>query len=106
MPNVSCNIADCAHNKSGICYATSLNISGPNATNATETTCASYMNGASYSNIANMVSDSKPVNYVSCSAINCKYNYNGSCSNNAINVFTNSSGSIYSNTECASFESI
>lgn len=106
MPNVSCGIASCAHNKSGICYATSLNISGANATNATETTCASYMNGASYSNIANLVSDSRPVNYVSCSAINCKYNYNGSCSNNSINVMNNSINNVYSETECASFESI
>lgn len=106
MPNVSCNISSCAHNKYGICYATSLNISGINATNQTETTCASYLHGETYSNIANMVSDSRPVNFVSCNAINCKYNYKGSCSNDSINVINSIGNNMYSSTECASFESI
>lgn len=106
MSNVSCGISSCAHNKSGTCYSTSLNISGANATNSTETTCVSYLNGESYSNIANVVSDSKPVNYISCSAVNCKYNYNGSCSSNAINVVNNRTTNAYSDTQCASFESI
>lgn len=106
MPNVNCSITSCAHNKSGACYSTSLNISGANATSSTGTACVSYLNGQAYSNTANMVSDSKPVNYISCSAVTCKYNYNGSCSNNAINVINNSTMNMYSDTECASFESI
>ncbi len=104
MPDVNCSVQSCAHNKNGSCYATAMNITGNSATNSVGTCCGSYLDNVSYSNIANLVSDNRPVNYVLCSAENCKFNYNGGCSRDQIDVTRNSTMNFDTDTECADFE--
>lgn len=104
MPNVVCSVDSCCHNKTGVCFSTSLCISGRGATDSVGTNCGSYLNASSYSNIANLVSDSRPADYITCSADNCVHNYNGNCQADSINVTTNSTLNYSTDTECASFQ--
>ncbi len=103
MPDVICSVNSCCHNKTGICYSTSLCISGIGNDHSISASCGSYLNAEAYSNIANLVSDSSPARYVSCSAVNCKHNYNGNCQNDVINVITNTTINYATDAQCQSF---
>ena len=77
MAYISCSVSSCSNNKSGSCYASSVNIGGKGATSECDTCCGSYLNSTVYSN---------------------------NCTLNGINVGSSTNAKYYTETECLSFE--
>lgn len=106
MSNIQCGVQTCAHNKSGGCFAATLNIGGIGAINATQTCCGSYLNNQVYGNLVGYGTlKSQPLS-IGCSAGNCKHNDGGTCVRpGGISVNNSTAIScVNTDTECDSFE--
>lgn len=78
--NLNCLDHNCAFNKSGSCYASHIKIEGFDAYVTPETYCDSFRDANSF-NLSNYSEQTKltGTQNISCSAINCKYNFSGGC---------------------------
>ena len=104
MSYISCSVSSCANNKSGTCYAAGLNIGGKGATSECDTCCGSYLNSAVYSNLANFTSLRGAADKILCSANTCKYNSDGACNLDSIEIGSSTDAKNYTETESLSFE--
>jgi hypothetical protein len=101
---INCDVTNCSHNNSGVCYSNRVDIGGISACSEGGTCCGSFLNKALYSALTNNANSSMQCDSLICTADNCEHNYNKLCDLQSINV-SGSKVQIYSETECASFNS-
>lgn len=111
--NLACNAKNCIHNNRSMCTANNIHIRGANAHSSEYTECDSFSEMGlqnSLSNVYNMNIGGEIYNSygggaapgISCDAVNCKYNINGDCISNYVQV--NGIGAFSNNrTQCGSF---
>lgn len=104
MSKIICNVTNCSHNKSEICYANRINVSGGNAKDPGETCCASFLDSAHYSTLTNNTNDhGYECSAIVCDVKSCSYNNNKSCYADGINV-SGGRSNIYEETNCSTFK--
>lgn len=80
--SVTCKATNCVHNKKCDCMAGAITVKGINATDMSETICNTFVEegGYAYDHLSSCHDHSKTVpEKIKCSAGKCKYNENGSC---------------------------
>ncbi len=105
MPNITCEVTKCYYNKEGGCIREEITIEGESAVVSDETMCQSYADSkeeARY-NSCSCTTGACNCTDVECTAENCKYNNDGECDADKIEVGTSSS-SCCRETECETFE--
>ncbi|MBU3131539.1 DUF1540 domain-containing protein [Clostridium gasigenes] len=104
MNKINCIVNNCSYNKSDICYSTRVNIGGKTATEECDTCCGSFLDKKLYSDLTNNVNTQCYCDCLICKVESCEHNYNNLCNLNSINV-SGENAKIYSETNCASFNS-
>ena len=104
MQEINCNVNNCSHNKSGVCYSNRVDIGGISANSERGTCCGSFLNKSLYSALTNNTNSTMQCDSLICKAENCAYNDNKLCDLKSINV-SGSKAQIYAETDCASFNS-
>ncbi|MBC6696066.1 DUF1540 domain-containing protein [Terrisporobacter mayombei] len=105
MAKIDCSVTNCSHNKSSICYANIVNISGGAAEKECNTCCDSFLDYKHYSNLTNNTNDAGPCDALVCSVETCVYNNNKACTADGIQVdFHGNEPVIYTETNCATFK--
>lgn len=103
MNKINCDISSCSHNNSGVCYSNRVDIGGTSAISSCGTCCGSYLNRDLYSDLTSNTNGSGQCDCLVCSAENCSYNKNKCCTLSSISV-SGSNPTVYSETQCASFD--
>ena len=103
MTKINCDVTNCSHNKSGVCFSNRVDIGGINASTDCGTCCGSFLNKALYSDLTSNTNSSGSCDCLTCKADSCTHNYNSLCGLDSINV-SGSNSQIYSETKCKSFE--
>ncbi len=103
MEKINCNVSNCSHNCSGVCYSNRVDIGGTSACSSNGTCCGSFLDESLYGNLTSNTNSSSKCNCLVCSAENCVHNKNKYCTLSAITV-SGLNSRVYSETECASFE--
>lgn len=103
MQKINCDVNNCSHNKSGVCYSNRVDIGGLNASSACGTCCGSFLNKSLYSDLTNNTNSQGQCDCLICKVESCEHNSNSLCNLESINV-SGSNPQIYSETECASFD--
>ena len=103
MEKINCEVNNCSHNSSGVCYANRVNIGDNGCGSCDETCCGSFLNRKLYSDLTNNTNGGGKCDVLVCKASVCKYNKNQLCSLDQINV-SGESVTIYTETYCSSFE--
>lgn len=107
MTNLECNVVNCANNKDNCCCRPNIQVSGPCASNAEQTSCSSFLD-ASSSMQASTASNSPNISLeILCNANNCTFNTDDRCHADHISVRSEgASPDTESKTECSSFRFI
>jgi hypothetical protein len=103
MKSINCDVNNCSHNKSGVCYSNRVDIGGISASSECGTCCGSFLNKDLYSDLTNNTNSTVNCNSLVCNAKNCSYNCNNLCDLNSINV-SGTAAQIYAETKCSSFK--
>lgn len=105
MSNINCNVMNCAHNDSGVCYANKISINGKKSRTSTHTCCGSFLDAANYSNLTNNTEGNGPCSFVGCNVKTCTHNAGTVCALNDIAVTSSApKANLYSETYCSSFK--
>lgn len=104
MTKINCNVDNCSHNKTGVCFSNRVNIGGLTSTCADNTCCGSFLDKRNYSDLTNNTNSSGPCDALVCKVDNCSHNCNRLCDLSSINV-SGTDVKIYSEAHCESFES-
>lgn len=105
MNKINCDVNNCSHNKSGVCFSNRVDIGGQGATNSYDTCCGSFLDRKHYSTLTNNTNSNGSCDALICKAFTCKYNENTICTLPSINVSkVNNTAVLYSETFCDSFE--
>ncbi len=101
MPNLSCSVNSCIHNKGQMCCLENISVSGNMAHTNDETCCESFScQGAT--NSVQMGAQS-PQTEISCSAKGCKYNNSTSCTAQTVSIGGKCESKTCSETKCSTF---
>ena len=103
MNKINCEVINCSHNKSAICFSNRVNIGGKSATEEYDTCCGSFLDSLLYSDLTNNTNSDGSCDCLVCNVESCTYNYNSICSLDSINV-SGQNVKLYSETNCSSFE--
>lgn len=103
MQKINCDVHNCSHNSSGVCYSNVVDIGGVNASSEQGTCCGSFLNQSLYSDLTSNTNSSGPCDSLVCRVESCTHNCNTLCDLHSINVGGNKS-QIYAETRCESFE--
>lgn len=103
MQRINCDVTNCSHNKTGVCYSNRVDIGGLSASSECGTCCGSFLNKSLYSDLTNNTNSNGQCNSLTCNVQNCYHNTNNICALNSINV-SGSAVQIYSETKCSSFD--
>lgn len=103
MQKINCDVNNCSHNNSGICYSNRVDIGGLNACTDSGTCCGSFLNKALYGDLTSNVHSGGSCDCLVCKVESCTHNCNTLCDLQSINVSGNNS-EIYTETCCKSFE--
>lgn len=106
MSNVMCGATNCSYNQEHVCCANTIKVGGKAATNEASTCCASFLNRAVYSNLAEYTSIRGTSKEILCNVATCNYNCDDHCSLEEIEVGGSSSTSFYTETDCLSFDKL
>lgn len=104
MNKINCNVENCSHNSTGICYANRINVGGKGATDACETCCGSFLDKKHYSTLTNNTYAEGPCDCIVCTAEHCVYNDNKLCNADSIQVDGNNVN-LYTDAKCFTFKS-
>lgn len=104
MQKINCDVNNCSHNKSGVCYSNVVDIGGMNASSDSGTCCGSFLNKALYSDLTSNSNSDSQCDCLVCKVESCTHNCNSCCDLQSINV-CGSNSQIYAETKCESFES-
>lgn len=105
MAKISCEVTNCSHNDSGVCYANCVDIVGNSAQKGDDTCCGSFLNSLHYSGLTNNTLSSGSCDCLKCAAENCTFNDNKLCTLDQIQV-SGETVNDYTQTECESFKLI
>ena len=103
MIKINCNVENCSHNKSGVCYSNRVNIEGNGAKDNNSTCCASFLDKRHYSTLTNNTNSNGSCDCLVCDVVNCKYNDNKLCTADSISVSGNNVN-VYIETNCDTFK--
>lgn len=105
MPTISCEVTKCCYNKDGGCRLERVNVGGENAVVSVETMCDSFTDCKedAMTNSCDCENEACDCAEIDCEAENCRYNENGECEAERIEVGKCSS-CCCSETECETFE--
>ena len=105
MGRISCNVVNCSHNDSGVCYSNKINVSGKKARTSNHTCCGSFLDVANYSNLTNNTNGGGSCNIINCNVKTCTHNAGTVCALNNIAVTSNvGKANLYSETYCSRFK--
>ncbi|MGN0145007.1 MAG: DUF1540 domain-containing protein [Clostridium sp.] len=104
MQRINCDVNNCSHNNSGVCYSNVVDIGGKNACTDCGTCCGSFLNKSSYGDLTSNTNNSGACDCLVCTVESCRHNSNKLCDLQSINV-SGSNSEIYTETSCKSFES-
>lgn len=100
---INCEVERCSHNDSGVCYANCVDIVGSSAKEDYDTSCGSFLNKLTYSELLNNTVGEGACDCLTCSVENCTFNENKLCTLEDIDV-SGQAVEIYTQTKCASFK--
>lgn len=103
MAKINCNVTNCSHNKSNICYSNIVNIKGGKAKDACNTSCGNFLNKKEYSTLTNNTNSDGPCDALVCTVQTCVYNKNEACTAENITVNGNNVV-IYTEANCSTFK--
>ncbi len=103
MNKINCNVDNCSHNSTGVCYANRIDVGGKGVTEACETCCGSFLDKKHYSTLTNNTNADGPCDCIVCSAEKCVYNNNKLCTADTIQV-SGHDAQIYTETICSTFK--
>ena len=103
MAKINCNVTNCAHNNSSVCYSNIVNIKGGKATDSCSTCCGNFLDERDYSTLTNNTNGPGPCDALVCSVQTCVYNKNQACSAESINVNGNDVA-VYTEANCSTFK--
>lgn len=103
MQRINCDVTNCSHNESGICYSNRVDIGGVSASSARGTCCGSFLNQFLYSTLTNNTNSKGQCDALTCDVETCTHNCNKLCDLNSISI-SGEGVQIYSQTRCSSFE--
>ena len=104
MQKINCDVNNCSHNKSGVCFSNRVDIGGAGSSTNNESCCGSFLDKKHYSDLTNNTNGPNACNSLICTVTNCTHNENSLCNLSSINV-SGSGAKLYSETNCESFES-
>ena len=99
MQQINCDAKNCAHNKSGICYSSSVNI----GIVLSESCCDTFSNRVLYRGLTNNANSNRQCDFLTCEVESCIHNANLLCNLESISV-SGLSSQTYSQTKCSSFD--
>ena len=102
MQQIYCDINNCSHNKSGICYSSRANIGGVNVSSKSGTWCDSFSGKSLHNSITNNANTNRQCEHITCEVKNCIHNSNTLCNLQYINI-SGTKSPIYAQTKCSSF---
>jgi hypothetical protein len=102
MQRINCDVTNCSHNKSGICFSNRVDIGGVSASSERGTCCGSFLNEFLYSTLTSNTNSKGQCDALSCNVETCSHNYNKLCDLNSVNV-SGEGVQVYSQTRCSSF---
>ncbi|BCZ46737.1 hypothetical protein psyc5s11_28040 [Clostridium gelidum] len=102
MQQINCDINNCSHNKSGICYSSRANIGGINVLSKSGTWCDSFSGKYLDNIITNNTNTNTQCDYITCEVENCIHNTNTLCNLQYISI-SETKSSIYAQTRCSNF---
>ena len=105
MPKINCGVQSCSYNQNNDCNAGIIQVGGKGAQACEQTCCGTYLNSASYSNLAQYTCNRGDVKEILCRVDTCVHYQNEQCKLERINVGCLEGVDVYTETECQSFES-
>lgn len=103
MAKINCNVTNCSHNKSNICYSNIVNIKGGKAKDACNTSCGNFLDERDYSTLTNNTNSDGPCDALVCTVQTCVYNKNEACT--AENITVNGNNVVvYTEANCSTFK--
>ena len=103
MQKINCDVNNCSHNKSGVCFSNRVDIGGMSSSCSNDTCCGSFLDKRLYSDLTNNTNNSGACDCLVCKVSSCTHNENTMCTLTSINV-SGSRAKIYSETNCESFD--
>lgn len=103
MQRINCDVTNCSHNKSGICFSNRIDIGGVSASSERGTCCGSFLNEFLYSTLTSNTNSKGQCDALSCNVETCAHNNNKLCDLNSISV-SGEGVQVYSQTRCSSFD--
>lgn len=103
MNKINCEVTNCSHNNSGVCFSNRVDIGGLNASSESGTCCGSFLNKSLYSDLTSNTNSQGKCDCLICKVDTCTHNCNNLCNLDSINVCGFNS-QIYTETLCGSFE--
>lgn len=107
MSCIHCNVINCSHNDSGLCYANQISINGKKSLTSTHTYCSSFLDELNHNNLTNNTNDDNLCSVILCNVRTCSHNKGNLCLLNNISIASeNLKANLYSETYCSSFNGI
>lgn len=104
MAKIICEVNNCSHNKSNVCYANCVDIVGSSAKKDFDTACGSFLNKLHYSELTNNTVSSGSCDCLKCIVETCTYNSNRLCTLEEIEVSGEDQVEYHTETQCSSFK--
>lgn len=104
MHNIQCSVVNCSYNRNSECNAHTIQVGGKGAEECKETCCGTFLNSASYSNLAQYTDGRETVEAIMCRVDTCRHYENEHCRLDSIKVGCLERADVYTETECESFE--
>lgn len=102
MAKINCQVTNCSHNNSGLCYANCVDIVGSSVKKDYDTCCGSFLNKLHYSELTCNTLSSGSCDCLKCTVVTCAFNSNKLCTLDNIQV-GGEHVEYYTQTECDSF---
>ncbi|WP_378955997.1 DUF1540 domain-containing protein [Pelosinus sp. sgz500959] len=103
MVKINCQVTNCSHNKSSICYANCVDIVGSSAKKNDDTCCGSFLNKIHYSELTNNTLRLGACDCLKCTVETCAFNNNHLCTLDNIQV-NGENVEYHTQTDCDSFK--
>lgn len=104
MSSINCNVNNCGHNDSGICYANKISINGKKSHTSTHTCCNTFVEESNES-FTNNIDNSSNNTMIGCNVKTCVNNAGTVCVLSNIGVTTSAPiTNAASETYCSSFK--
>jgi hypothetical protein len=103
VEKINCEVTNCSHNKTGVCYSNRVDIGGMSASTEKGTCCGSFLHESLYGNLTDNTNAKGQCDALTCNVESCTHNANRLCKLESIQV-SGDGAQIYSETRCSSFD--